>query len=81
MLLLALDTCDARGSVAVLRADEILGVVTHDTSEDYSVWLLPAINRILSDLSVAFDDMDDYVAPTVPRSFTGVGVGLYHATP
>jgi tRNA threonylcarbamoyladenosine biosynthesis protein TsaB len=76
MLLLALDTCDARGSVAILRADEILGVVTHDTSEDYSVWLLPAINRILSDLSVAFADVDAYVAAAGPGSFTGVRVGL-----
>jgi tRNA threonylcarbamoyl adenosine modification protein YeaZ len=76
MLLLALDTCDARGSVAVLRDDEILGVVSHDTSEDYSVWLLPAIRQVLSGSGVAFTDVDAYVAAAGPGSFTGVRVGL-----
>jgi tRNA threonylcarbamoyl adenosine modification protein YeaZ len=76
MLLLALDTCDARGSVAVLRDTDILGVVSHDTSEDYSVWLLPAIGQLLTGLSVAFDDVDAYVAAAGPGSFTGVRVGL-----
>jgi tRNA threonylcarbamoyladenosine biosynthesis protein TsaB len=76
MLLLALDTCDARGSVAVLRDADILGVVSHDTSEDYSVWLLPAIGQLLTSLSVAFDDVDAYVAAAGPGSFTGVRVGL-----
>ena len=76
MLLLALDTCDARGSVAVLRDDNVLGVVSHDTSEDYSVWLLPAIGRALSGSGIAFADVDAYVAAAGPGSFTGVRVGL-----
>ncbi len=76
MLLLALDTCDARGSVAILRDDQILRVVTHDTAEDYSVWLLPAIAQVLSGLGIAFADVDTYVAAAGPGSFTGVRVGL-----
>ena len=47
MNLLALDTCDARGSISVLRDDQILNTVEHDTSDDYSIWLLPAIDRAL----------------------------------
>ena len=76
MLLLALDTCDATGSVAVLRDDNVFGVVSHNTSEDYSVWLLPAIGRALSGSGVAFADVDAYVAAAGPGSFTGVRVGL-----
>jgi tRNA threonylcarbamoyladenosine biosynthesis protein TsaB len=76
MLLLALDTCDARGSVAVLRDNTVLQVVAHDTSDDYSVWLLPAITRVLMACEIAFMDVDVYVAAAGPGSFTGVRIGL-----
>jgi tRNA threonylcarbamoyladenosine biosynthesis protein TsaB len=76
MIFLALDTCDARGSVAVLRDAELLQVIAHDTPDDYSVWLLPAVARVLSAATVAFADVDGYIAATGPGSFTGVRVGL-----
>jgi tRNA threonylcarbamoyladenosine biosynthesis protein TsaB len=76
MLSLALDTCDARGSVAVLGDDKVLGVVSHDSSEDYSIWLLPAIGQVLRGPGVAFADVDAYIAAAGPGSFTGVRVGL-----
>src|SRR5580693_2117475 len=76
MNLLALDTCDARGSVSVLRDDEVLQPVEHDTSDDYSIWLLPAIDRALQASGLEFADIDAYVAASGPGSFTGVRVGL-----
>jgi tRNA threonylcarbamoyl adenosine modification protein YeaZ len=76
MILLALDSCDARGSVSVLRDDNILQTVQHDTSDDYSIWLLPAIDRALRAEGIAFADIDVYVAASGPGSFTGVRVGL-----
>jgi tRNA threonylcarbamoyladenosine biosynthesis protein TsaB len=76
MICLTLDTCDARGSVAVLRDGELLQVVAHETSDDYSVWLLPAVVRVLAASALTFDDVDIYVAATGPGSFTGVRVGL-----
>jgi tRNA threonylcarbamoyladenosine biosynthesis protein TsaB len=76
MILLALDTCDARGSVAVLRRDQPLHVAVHDTSEDYSVWLLAAIERALKAADTTFSAVDAYVAAAGPGSFTGVRVGL-----
>ena len=76
MNLLALDTCDARGSVSVLRDDKVLQTVEHDTADDYSIWLLPAIDRALRAAGLAFDDVNVYVAASGPGSFTGVRVGL-----
>jgi len=76
MNLLALDTCDSRGSVSVLRNDKVLQTVEHDTSDDYSVWLLPAIDRALQASKLTFGDIDVYVAASGPGSFTGVRVGL-----
>jgi tRNA threonylcarbamoyladenosine biosynthesis protein TsaB len=76
MILLALDTCDARGSVAVLRDNELLHVIVHDNSDDYSVWLLPAVARVLTASGLTFADIDVYVAAAGPGSFTGVRIGL-----
>jgi tRNA threonylcarbamoyladenosine biosynthesis protein TsaB len=76
MLLLALDTCDANGSVAVLDNDEVLQAVAHDTAEDYSSWLLPAVQEILQAAGVALQDVDAYAVAAGPGSFTGVRVGL-----
>jgi len=76
MNLLALDTCDSRGSVSVLRDGEVLRTIEHDTTDDYSAWLLPAIDRALRVGGVFFDDIDVFVAASGPGSFTGVRVGL-----
>ena len=71
-----MDTCDSRGSVAVLRDLEVLQTLAHDTSEDYSVWLLPAVQQVLQGAGVAFGDLGAYAVAAGPGSFTGVRVGL-----
>lgn len=76
MLLLALDTCDSRGSVALLRDDIVLGTEVHLTQEDYSSWLLPAVTRLLDGLHVSFPDLSAYAVASGPGTFTGVRVGL-----
>lgn len=76
MVLLALDTCDARGSIALLRDHQVLHVIEHDTDDDYSVWLLAAIARVLAASAMVFSNLDAYVAAAGPGSFTGVRVGL-----
>jgi tRNA threonylcarbamoyladenosine biosynthesis protein TsaB len=76
MNLLALDTCDSRGSVSVLRDERLLATVEHNTPDDYSIWLLPAIDRALHASGLAFNDIDVFVAAAGPGSFTGVRVGL-----
>jgi tRNA threonylcarbamoyladenosine biosynthesis protein TsaB len=76
VLLLALDTCDPQGSVAVLRNDQALQTVAHDDSEDYSSWLLPAVQRVLRAAGVVMTDLDAYAVAVGPGSFTGVRVGL-----
>lgn len=76
MLLLALDTCDPKGSVALLQDDQALQTLAHDSFEDYSSWLLPAVRRVLQAKGVALTDLDAYAVAAGPGSFTGVRVGL-----
>jgi tRNA threonylcarbamoyladenosine biosynthesis protein TsaB len=76
VLILALDTCDARGSVALLRDESLLHAEPHATAEDYSSWLLPAIARILASANLTLRDIGLYAVAAGPGSFTGVRVGL-----
>jgi len=76
VILLALDTCDARGSLAVLRNDEVLREASRETQEDYSSWLLPAVARLLQACGLTIEQVDVYGVATGPGSFTGVRVGL-----
>jgi tRNA threonylcarbamoyladenosine biosynthesis protein TsaB len=76
VLILALDTCDARAGVALLRGDSVLQVEPHNTAEDYSSWLLPAVARVITPASLTLHDIDVYAVAAGPGSFTGVRVGL-----
>lgn len=76
VLILALDTCDARGGVALLRDTSILYTEPHATAEDYSSWLLPAVARTLTAVNLTMRDVDLYAVAAGPGSFTGVRVGL-----
>ncbi len=76
VLILALDTCDPRGGVALLREESLLSAAPHSTDEDYSSWLLPSINGILAFAGLTLRDIDVYAVAAGPGSFTGVRVGL-----
>src|SRR5258708_17203868 len=74
--LLPLDTCAARGIVALPRAEARLHTAPHTTTEDYSSWLLPAVTRVLTSGGLTLRDIDLYAVAAGPGSFTGVRVGL-----
>jgi tRNA threonylcarbamoyladenosine biosynthesis protein TsaB len=76
VVLLALDTCDSRGSVAVLQDGHVLEVLTHKSSEEYSAWLLPAVQSVLNAAGLKMEKVDAYAVASGPGSFTGLRVGL-----
>lgn len=76
MILLALDTCDSRGSLAILRDDVILKTIVHEGASDYSSWLLPSADEALRDCGIKMTDIDVFAAAAGPGSFTGVRIGL-----
>jgi tRNA threonylcarbamoyladenosine biosynthesis protein TsaB len=76
VILLSVDTCDSRGSVCLLRDGIAEAVSVHDTAEDYSSWLIPAIQRVLAQGEVVLGEVEVYVATAGPGSFTGLRVGL-----
>ncbi len=76
MIILALDTCDSRGSVAVLRDDQLLHSVAHEGTTEYSLWLLPAVAEALKAANISMHDVDLFAVAAGPGSFTGVRMGL-----
>ncbi len=72
---LAIDTCDARGSVGLRIDGRFVGVQVHG-EEDYSSWLLPAAERCLALAQRDFSDVGLLAVATGPGSFTGVRIGL-----
>jgi tRNA threonylcarbamoyladenosine biosynthesis protein TsaB len=74
--ILALDTCDSSGSIALLREDGVYQLEQHLTSEDYSSWLLPAVRRVLTAEGLELGAIDIFAVGAGPGSFTGVRVGL-----
>ena len=76
MIVLAIDTCDSRGSVALWREGAVLAIAEHDSGEEYSSWLLPAVARVLERAGLGAADVDAYGVASGPGSFTGVRVGL-----
>src|ERR1700731_4219012 len=76
MVVLAIDTCEARGSIAVLKDNAMLQAVPHAVSEEYSSWLLPAVDSALGLAEITLREVDLFAAASGPGSFTGVRIGL-----
>ena len=76
VIVLSIDTCDSRGSVALLREDSALALIRHETTDEYSSWLLPAVNEALKKAGLSMKEVSGYAVAAGPGSFTGVRVGL-----
>jgi tRNA threonylcarbamoyladenosine biosynthesis protein TsaB len=76
VVLLALDTCDSRGSLAVLRDDQVLQAIAHEGTSDYSSWVLPNADAALRATGLGIRDVEVFAAATGPGSFTGVRIAL-----
>jgi tRNA threonylcarbamoyladenosine biosynthesis protein TsaB len=62
--------------VAALRDENVVRQAAHETQEDYSSWLLPAVDEVLAKAGLRMADVDAYAVAAGPGSFTGVRVGL-----
>jgi tRNA threonylcarbamoyladenosine biosynthesis protein TsaB len=76
VILLALDTCDSRGSLAILRDGEVLKSIAHEGTSEYSSWLLPNVDLALAASRLGIGDVDVFAVAAGPGSFTGVRMGL-----
>jgi tRNA threonylcarbamoyladenosine biosynthesis protein TsaB len=76
VLNLSLDTSSLVGSVAILRDNQLLGVISTRSDENYSSRMFRHLEFLLNDLSVKLGDFDLFSVAAGPGSFTGLRVGL-----
>lgn len=76
MISLAIDTCEARGSVAIRLEGATAALKKHVESSAYSAWLLPAVDEVLACAGTKMELVDMLAVATGPGSFTGLRVGL-----
>lgn len=76
MLILALDTTTAHGSLALARDGEPLETRAVDALQNFSRIIFACIQSLLAAHRVTLPDIDLYAAAAGPGSFTGVRVGL-----
>src|SRR6266849_3126520 len=76
MLLLAVDTSTQAGSLAVLRDDRVLGVVSSWVEETYSSRMFRHLEFLLGELSLELKQFELFAVAAGPGSFTGLRVGL-----
>jgi tRNA threonylcarbamoyladenosine biosynthesis protein TsaB len=60
----------------VRKSGAVASLEAHETTEDYSTWLLPAVRRCLLTAGEALEDVGLLAVATGPGSFTGLRVGL-----
>ncbi len=76
VLILSLDTGSPSGSVAILRDEITLGVISTRAEENYSSRIFRHLEFLLGDLTLKLADFDLFAVSAGPGSFTGLRVGL-----
>jgi tRNA threonylcarbamoyladenosine biosynthesis protein TsaB len=76
VLILALDTASPSGSVATLRDEKLIGVVSTASDETYSSRMFRQLEFLLGELKLSVETFDLLAVNTGPGSFTGLRVGL-----
>lgn len=76
MLTLSLDTSSPAGSVAIVRDEITLGVISTRAEENYSSRIFRHLEFLLGDLTLKLDEFDLFAVSAGPGSFTGLRVGL-----
>jgi tRNA threonylcarbamoyladenosine biosynthesis protein TsaB len=79
MTILGIDTSTRHGSIALVRAGQVLGSLQVAGRLDHSEQALMSVSYLLSRLGVARGDLDAVAVSVGPGSFTGVRVGLASA--
>jgi tRNA threonylcarbamoyladenosine biosynthesis protein TsaB len=75
-LILSVETATLSGSVAIARGEEILGVVSGDSSISHSNTLLGDVDKLLTQTQITLPEIDLFAVATGPGSFTGLRIGI-----
>lgn len=60
----------------MLQDHKVMALLTHETPEEYSSWLLPSVEEVVRGSELRMSQVEAYAVAAGPGSFTGVRVGL-----
>lgn len=75
MIILAIDSTAASGSVAIVKDGTLIAEFTLNTGNTHSETLLPMVESVLSSAGLDVSDVDAFACNEGPGSFTGVRIG------
>ncbi|WP_010651733.1 tRNA (adenosine(37)-N6)-threonylcarbamoyltransferase complex dimerization subunit type 1 TsaB [Oceanobacillus massiliensis] len=76
MNILAIDTSNQVLGVSLLKDDQIIGEVMTNLTKNHSVRLMPAIDRLMAEVTLKPEQLDRIVVAKGPGSYTGVRIGI-----
>lgn len=75
-LILSIDTSTKLGSIAIARDGIPVEKMLNNQQRDHAAWVHPAINNLLSGLSISIKELDAIAVSGGPGSYTGLRVAL-----
>ena len=75
-LLLSIDSSTTHASVAVAKDAVLLGIKTSASQKEHASFLQPAIQSLLSELSLGLNQLNAIAVTTGPGSYTGLRVAM-----
>jgi len=76
MNILAIDTSNQTMGVAILKENQISGEIVTNIKKNHSVRLMPAIDKLMNEISLTPEELNKIVVAKGPGSYTGVRIGL-----
>ncbi|MDO6451475.1 tRNA (adenosine(37)-N6)-threonylcarbamoyltransferase complex dimerization subunit type 1 TsaB [Oceanobacillus profundus] len=76
MNILAIDTSNQVLGVSILKGDQIIGEVMTNLTKNHSVRLMPAIEKLMKEVSMRPEELDKIIVAKGPGSYTGVRIGV-----
>jgi tRNA threonylcarbamoyladenosine biosynthesis protein TsaB len=76
MLILAIDTATDKGSLALVRGDQVLLEYSLESHKSYLTRLMPGVAAILNDTGTDMADLAAVAVSVGPGNFTGLRIGL-----
>jgi len=71
-----MDTSNQVLGVSLMRDGQILGEVMTNLTKNHSVRLMPAIDKLMNEVSLKPEQLDKIVVAKGPGSYTGVRIGI-----
>jgi tRNA threonylcarbamoyladenosine biosynthesis protein TsaB len=75
-LILAIETATMAGSIALVRADEVIGGFKGDPGISHSNTLLADLDKLLSETNIELAQVELFAVAAGPGSFTGLRIGI-----